>query len=90
MALNIKNPKVEALAGEVARLAGETKTEAVRRSLEDRRARLATQRLRRDRKAEVMRFLEREVWPRIPRPLLGRGVRRSEREKILGYGRHGV
>ena len=31
MALNLKNPEVEALAAEVATLAGETKTEAIRK-----------------------------------------------------------
>jgi antitoxin VapB len=36
MALNIKNPQVEQLAAEVARLAHETKTEAIRRALEER------------------------------------------------------
>ncbi|MSO83388.1 MAG: PSK operon transcription factor, partial [Acidobacteria bacterium] len=40
MALNLKNPEVERLAAEVARLTGESKTEAIRRSLEERRQRL--------------------------------------------------
>jgi antitoxin VapB len=40
MALNIKNVDVERLAGEVADLARETKTEAIRRALVERRARL--------------------------------------------------
>jgi len=33
MALNIKNPEVERLAADVARLTGESKTEAIRRAL---------------------------------------------------------
>jgi Rv0623-like transcription factor len=37
MALNIKNPEVERLAQEVASLAKETKTEAIRRALMERR-----------------------------------------------------
>ena len=41
MALNIKNAAVERLVEEVARLSGESKTEAVRRALEERKARLA-------------------------------------------------
>ncbi len=41
MALNIKNARVERLATEVAQMARETKTEAIRRALEDRKARLA-------------------------------------------------
>jgi hypothetical protein len=40
MALNLKNPEVERLAAEVARLTGESKTEAIRRSLEECRQRL--------------------------------------------------
>ena len=35
MALNLKNAEVERLAAEVARLAGESKTEAIRRALEE-------------------------------------------------------
>ena len=40
MALNIRNPQAEALAAEVARLAGESKTEAVTVALRERLARL--------------------------------------------------
>jgi antitoxin VapB len=90
MALNIKNVEVERLADEVAKIAGESKTEAVRKALEERRERLAFQVPPRDRRAEVMRYLEREVWPRIPRELLGRGLSKEEQEEILGYGPEGV
>ena len=90
MALNIKNPEVERLVDEVAKIAGETKTEAVRRALEERRERLAFQAPAGDRRAEVMRFLEREVWPRVPSELLGRGLSKEEQEEILGYGSEGV
>lgn len=40
MALNIRNPTVERLAEELARLTGETKTDAVARALRDRLERL--------------------------------------------------
>jgi antitoxin VapB len=90
MALNIKNLEVERLADEVAKIAGESKTEAVRKALEERRERLAFQVPRRDRRAEAMRYLEREVWPRIPSELLGRGLSKEEQEEILGYGPEGV
>jgi antitoxin VapB len=90
MALNIKNSEVERLVDEVAKIAGESKTEAVRKALEERRERLAFQVPPRDRRAEVMRYLEREVWPRIPRELLGRGLSKEEQEEILGYGPEGV
>ena len=90
MALNIKNRDVERLAAEVADLAGETKTEAIRRALEERRSRLALRVARKDRRADVMRILEREIWPTIPRRMLGRRLSRTEEDRILGYGSRGV
>lgn len=44
MALNLRNPEVERLAATVARLTGETKTEAVRAALADRLAGLERER----------------------------------------------
>ena len=90
MALNIKNPEVERLVDEVAKVTGETKTEAVRKALEERRERLTFQVSPRDRRAEVMRFLEREIWPRVPADLLGRGLSQEEQDEILGYTSEGV
>jgi antitoxin VapB len=90
VALNIKNREVEQLVDEVAKIAGESKTEAVRKALQERRERLAFQVPPRDRRAEVMRYLEREVWPKIPTELLGRGLTKEEQEEILGYGPEGV
>ncbi len=62
MALNIKNPQVEDLVAEVAQLTGESKTEAIRRALEERRERLSFHVVHQDRTAELRSFLEREVW----------------------------
>jgi len=90
MALNIKNSDVERLAEEVARLCGESKTEAVRRALEERKARLAYRLVDGDRAARLSRFLETEVWPMIPPRELGRRMSREEEERLLGYGREGV
>ncbi len=90
MALNIKNPEVERLASEVARMTGETKTEAIRRALEDRKGQLAFRIVRRDRRAAVLGFLEREVWPSVPRSALGRRLGRRREDTILGYGPGGV
>lgn len=90
MPLNIKNREVERLVDEVAKIAGESKTEAVRKALEERRERLAFQVPPRNRRAEVMRYLEREVWPKVPSELLGRGLTKEEQEEILGYGPEGV
>jgi antitoxin VapB len=47
MALNIRNPEAARLAEELARAAGETKTEAVIHALRDRLARLRRERVRR-------------------------------------------
>lgn len=90
MALNIKNAEVERLAAEVADLTGETKTEAVRRALAERRARLRTRVTDAGRAARVRRFLETEVWARVPEDQVGRAPDRAEREGILGYGPGGV
>jgi antitoxin VapB len=90
MALNIKDPQTEALAAEVAALANETKTQAVRGALQERKERLQA-RQRRSRRAERMeRFLKDEAWPQIPDAVLGRPVSKAEREAILGYGPEGV
>ena len=90
MALNIKNEAVERLAAEVARLAGESKTEAVRRAFEERKARLAYRAVDEDRASRVRRFLETEVWPLVPAEKSGRRMSRAEEEQLLGYGREGV
>jgi antitoxin VapB len=90
MALNIKDAETERLASEVARLAGESKTRAVKVALAERKARLALRVTRRDRVAELRRFLAQEVWPNVPRRVLGRRVSRREREAILGYRGAGV
>ena len=89
MALNIKNPEVEELAREVAQLAGESKTEAIGKALAERRRRLrASARARRG--ASFRRYLESEVWPRLPEKAAGRRMSRREEDRILGYGPEGV
>lgn len=90
MALNIKNEEVERLATEVAHITGETKTEAIRRALAERRQRLSYRIAAGDRQQRALRFLEREVWPRIPAGQLGRRLSRAEEEEILGYGPPGA
>ncbi len=90
MSLNIKNPVVERLADEVARLTGESKTEAIRKALEERQARLNFRFAGDNRKARLRRFLEQELWPLIPTDQLGKRLSRDEEEAILGYGPEGV
>ncbi len=90
MALNIKNAQVERLAEEIVALTGETKTEAIRRALEDRRARLAYRAASVDRKKRLTRFLASEVWPRVPEGERGKRLSRVAEDALLGYGPEGV
>ena len=91
MALNIKNEKVEALAEELARMTGESKTAAILHALEERRDRITHRGTPgKPRMAQALDFLENEVWSQIPRRFLGHPVTKAERERILGYGRSGV
>lgn len=89
MALNIKDVETDRLAAEVAALAGETKTRAVKVALLERRERLFRQ-TRPQRAEGLRRFLEEELWPQVPPDILGRPLTRDEREAILGYGDNGV
>ncbi|MEA2336489.1 MAG: antitoxin VapB [Thermoanaerobaculia bacterium] len=88
--MNIKDEKVERLAEELAHITGESKTAVILRALEERRQRIASAPAGRPRMAQVLDFLEREIWPTVPRKMLGRRVTKKERERILGYGRGGV
>jgi len=89
MALNLKNPDVERLAAEVARLTGESKTEAIRKALEERRRRLGAVSPR-ARRSRILRVLRRRIWPSIPKDHMGRRLTRAEEDAILGYGEDGV
>jgi len=88
--MNIKNDRVERLAEELAHMTGETKTAVILRALEERKERIALGSLGKPRLAQALDFLEREIWPNIPRKFMGRRVTKSERERILGYGKGGV
>ena len=90
MALNIKNEQVEQLADEIARLTGESKTEAIRQALLERRARLRFRMNPGQREARLQSFLENEIWARVPADQLGHAPDRAEREDVLGYGSEGV
>jgi antitoxin VapB len=90
MAMNIKDPRTVALAAEVARLANESKIQAVRTALQERKERLEARNRRQARSQRIDRFLEDEAWPQIPDGVLGRPVSKTDREAILGYGPEGV
>ena len=82
MALNIRNRETEELAAEVANLTGETKTEAVRRALQDRLTRLRRDRVKRRLADELDQIAKR--CARLP------VQDRRTAEEILGYGENGL
>ena len=82
MALNIRNQEAERLAAALAKLTGETKTEAVTQALRDRLARLRRERTRRrlaDELDEIAQHCAR-LPVRDPRTT----------NEILGYDDHGL
>ena len=89
MALNIKDQETVRLANEVAGLAGETKTGAVKMALKERKAQL-TQAAAKGRGERLRELLEHEIWPQISPDVLGQTLTKDQREEILGYGPDGV
>ncbi len=90
MPLNIKNSKVERLIERLSGLTGETKTEAVRRAVEERLERLAFRAAGDDREARLRRFLTQEVCPLVTKTQRGRTLSRAQVEALLGYGPEGA
>jgi antitoxin VapB len=90
MALNIKDPETEQLAADVASLAGESKTAAIRQALRERRQRLLLARDGRRRGDRMVDVLEARLWPKLPAGVRSAPVTRAQREAILGYGPEGV
>jgi antitoxin VapB len=90
MALNIKDPETEQLAADVASLAGESKTAAIRQALRERRQRLLLARDGRGRGDRMVDVLEASLWPKLPAGVRSAPVTRAQREAILGYGPEGV
>jgi antitoxin VapB len=82
MALNIRNPATEKLAAALARLTGETKTEAVTKALQER--------LERTRRAQSKRRLADEIGAIVRHcASLPRIDRRSD-DEIIGYDEAGM
>ncbi len=90
MALNIKNLEVDRLATEIARMTKESKTEVIRRALEERKLRLQLTFGQSDRAKHLKEYFEREVWPKMPPEALGKTISKEEEEEILGIGPNGV
>ena len=88
MALNIKNAEVEALVNEVSAMSGESKTESVRRALEERRDRLRLRGLVGDRARRRREFM-RSLWAQLPPEILGNPpMSKEEEEALLGLDEH--
>jgi len=68
---------------------GETKTEAIRKALEDRRRRL-TGAPPAQRRGAVLAFLKKRVWSQVPKREIGRALSKTEEDAILGYGPEGI
>jgi antitoxin VapB len=81
MGLNIKNAEVERLASEIARATGETKTEAIRKALEERRVRMGLPTLA-ERIAAFEAKMEREIWSKFPQDAL-RPVTKDEYDALF-------
>jgi len=80
MGLNIKNAEVERLAAEVAKMTGETKTEAIRQALLKRKETLTVpQRKRCD---GLREWLEKEVWPLTKPEFRGKPVTKEELDAL--------
>ena len=90
MSLNIKNTEVERLVEEVICLTGESKTEAIRKALDERRQRLLTETITPRTEARLLAFLEDEIWPQVPPEVLGKLFTKEDEEAILGYGDTGI
>ena len=88
--MNIKDEETARLAAEVAALAGESKTRAVRVALEERKRRLELAGAKPKPKRSLLEFLEQEIWPHIPPEERGQPpMTKAEREAILGIGPEG-
>lgn len=89
MALNLKNEEVDRLAAEVAAIAKESKTEAVRKALLERKARLSAL-PRAQKRSERVASMLREFHDALPQHVRGTRLTRAEEDEILGFGPDGV
>ena len=83
MTLRIDNDEVEKLLEEIVAMTGESKTEAVRKALDERHRRLIS--FGAGGGGDLLAFLQEEIWPQVPPELLGTRLTKAEEEKILGY-----
>lgn len=86
MALNVKDEEAVRLAGDVARMTGESKTRAIKVALEERLERLREAETPEERHARLTRFLEEEIWPVFQGEQM---PTQEEQDEILDYGEFG-
>jgi antitoxin VapB len=86
MTIEIHDDAIDGLLAEIIAITDETPTEALRKALEERLARL--KRGGRD-MSRLLQWLETEVWPNLT-PEQRRPLTKEEREELLGYGPDGV
>jgi antitoxin VapB len=83
MPISIKNPETEQLARQLAKETGETITEVIKKSLQDRLQRVRGQRKGRALKEEIADILARvDALPRLNEDLTD--------DEILGYDENGI
>lgn len=82
MALSIRNPETEKLARQVSRLTGETLTEAIGKSLEERLQRLKCRRADRNLRRDIEKILARvDALPELDT---------RTADEIIGYDENGL
>lgn len=85
MSLVIDDPEIERLVAEIAAATCVSETEALRRTLRERKEKLPAASL----EERVRRFregMERDVWSKLPADSLGKPIPQEEQDAILGYG----
>jgi antitoxin VapB len=88
--MHIKDTDTEKLAAEVAEMIGKTKEDAVREALREKKERLESCSGHEGRPQSLQKWLETEIWPRIPKEERGKPLTKEEVEDILGFGPEGV
>jgi hypothetical protein len=86
VAIHIKSPAVVKLAAELASLTGDSKTEVIRKALEEKMIRLSINSARRARRAEMARILGREVCTLARAGVKRKVLSTAEIQELLAYG----
>ena len=84
--IKYKKLEVDKLATELSDLTGESKTEVIRRALLELKVSMSFRVAKIDRRTRMQEFLEKEVWAKLPKKVLGKKISTKEMDTILGYG----